>query len=132
MESNPTETDFRVAVPVLPAIDVSESLKWWTEVCGFTESFRDATPPSYAGIRRGGALLHLAGMTDRALAKTVADQTMVRLGVASIDAYLLEFQNRGGALHPNSQGGVTSTPWGSREFGVIDPAGVCVTFVQWA
>ena len=66
------------AIPVLPASDVEQSLKWWTEICGFSETFRDATPPSYAGLSCGDAHLHIAGMDDKALARTVADQTMVR------------------------------------------------------
>jgi catechol 2,3-dioxygenase-like lactoylglutathione lyase family enzyme len=57
------------SIPVLPAADVAESLKWWTEVCGFKETFRDASPPSYAGINRGEAHLHIAGMDDKALAR---------------------------------------------------------------
>jgi hypothetical protein len=43
------------AIPVLPAADAAESLNWWTEVCGFKETFRDNTPPTYAGINRGEA-----------------------------------------------------------------------------
>jgi hypothetical protein len=65
------------AIPVLPAADAAESLKWWTEVCGFKETFRDATPPTYAGINRGEAYLHIAGMNDKILARKVGDQTMV-------------------------------------------------------
>ena len=68
------------AIPVLPAGDTPESLKWWTEICGFQESFRDSTPPSYVGIRRGEAQLHISGMTDKLFAKTVGDQTMVEAG----------------------------------------------------
>ena len=69
------------AIPVLPAADAAESLKWWTEVCGFKETFRDATPPNYAGINRGEAYLHIAGMNDKILARKVGDRTMVRLAV---------------------------------------------------
>jgi len=69
------------AIPVLPAANAAESLKWWTEVCGFKETFRDATPPTYAGINRGEAYLHIAGMSDKTLARKVGDQTMVRLAV---------------------------------------------------
>ena len=47
------EAIIKGAIPVLPAADTAESLKWWTEVCGFKETFRDATPPNYAGINRG-------------------------------------------------------------------------------
>ena len=73
------------AIPVLPAADTAESLKWWTEVCGFKETFRDATPPTYAGINRGDAYLHIAGMDDKILARKVGDQIMVRLAVKGIE-----------------------------------------------
>src|SRR4051794_18193899 len=91
----------KYAIPVLPAADAMESLKWWTEVCGFEETFRDATPATYAGIRRGAAYLHISGMSDRELARTVGDQTMVRLAVSGIEALYVEFKRRGGKVHPN-------------------------------
>jgi uncharacterized glyoxalase superfamily protein PhnB len=116
------------AIPILPAADVSESLKWWTEACGFKETFRDGTPPTYAGINRDGAYLHLAGMTDKKLARTVGDQTMVRLAVKGIEAMYAEYQKRGGKVHPN--GPLQTKPWGTKEFGAIDPNGVCVTFQE--
>ncbi len=111
---------------MLPAADTEESLRWWTQICGYTEGFRDATPANYAGIQRGESFLHICGMTDKALARTVGDQTMVRISVEGIDAYYDEFQKRGGKVHPN--GALGTKPWGSREFAVIDPNGVCVTF----
>jgi len=120
------EPKFTGSTPVLPAADTEESLRWWTQVCGYTEAFRDATPANYAGISRGQSFLHIAGMTDKALARTVGDQTMVRISVEGIDAYYAEYQKRGGEVHPN--GKLEMKPWGSREFGAIDPNGVCVTF----
>jgi uncharacterized glyoxalase superfamily protein PhnB len=116
------------AIPVLPAADAAESLKWWTEVCGFKETFRDATPPTYAGINRGEAYLHIAGMSDKTLARKVGDQTMVRLAVQGIEALYAEYQERGGKVHPN--GPLQTKPWGTKEFGAIDPNGVCVTFQE--
>lgn len=62
------------AIPVLPAADTAESLKWWTEICGFKETFRDATPPNCAGIKRGEAYLHIAGVSDQELARKVGDK----------------------------------------------------------
>jgi uncharacterized glyoxalase superfamily protein PhnB len=122
------EPKIQAAIPVLPAADTAASLLWWTVVCGFTEVFRDATPPSYAGIQRNGAHLHLAGMSDAKLAKTVGDQTMVRLRVGGVEALYAEFQLRGGVVHPN--GPLQTKPWGTKEFGAIDPNGVCVTFFE--
>jgi len=105
-----------------------ESLNWWTNVCGFKEAFRDATPPNYAGINRGEAYLHIAGMSVEELARKVGDQTMVRIAVQGIEAMYDEYQKRGGKVHPN--GALQTKPWGTKEFGAIDPNGVCVTFQE--
>jgi uncharacterized glyoxalase superfamily protein PhnB len=119
---------FTRAIPVLPAGDTTESLAWWTTVCGFEEVFRDATPPTYAGIKRGDAHLHIAGISEKELARRVGDQTMVRLVVSDIESLYREYQERGGNVHPN--GSLQTKPWGTKEFGAIDPNGVCVTFQQ--
>lgn len=116
------------AIPVLPAADTEESLKWWTEVCGFTETFRDSTPPNYAGINRGEAYLHISGMGDKEFARKVGDQTMVRIAVQGIEAMYADYQSRGGKAHPN--GALQAKPWGTREFAAIDPNGMCVTFQE--
>jgi len=116
------------AIPVLPAADAALSLHWWTTICGFTETFRDKTPPSYAGIHRGDAYLHIAAIDDKTLARTVGDQTMVRIAVKGIEEMYAEYQQRGGKVHPN--GALQTKPWGTKEFGAIDPNGVCVTFQE--
>jgi uncharacterized glyoxalase superfamily protein PhnB len=122
------EPVFKGAIPVLPAADTMQSLKWWTEVCGFNETFRDGTPPTYAGVKRDEAYLHIAGMDDAALARKVGNQTMVRLVVKGVEALYAEYQQRGGKVHPN--GPLQTKPWGTKEFGAIDPNGVCVTFME--
>ena len=50
---------------------------------------------------------------------------MVRLAVKGIEALYAEYQKRGGKVHPN--GPLEEKPWGTKEFGAIDPNGVCVT-----
>jgi catechol 2,3-dioxygenase-like lactoylglutathione lyase family enzyme len=95
------EPSIKGAIPGLLAANAAESLRWWTEVCGFKETFRDNTPPTYAGINRGEAYLHIAGMDDKGLARKVGDQTMVRLAVTGIETLCAEFQKRGGKVHPN-------------------------------
>jgi uncharacterized glyoxalase superfamily protein PhnB len=118
----------RSAIPVLPAADATASLNWWIEVCGFKEAFRDGTPPRYVGITRGGAHLHIAEMSNKDLARQVGDQTMVRLVVTDVEAFYVEYQQRGGKVHP--QGQLQTKPWGTKEFSAIDPTGVCVTFLE--
>ena len=122
------EPTIKGAIPVLPAADAAASLKWWTEICGFTETFRDNTPPNYAGINRGQAYLHISGMQDKEMARQVGDQTMVRIAVKGIEDLYAEYQKRGGIVHPN--GPLQTKPWGTKEFGAIDPNGVCVTFQE--
>lgn len=119
---------FEGAIPVLPAADVTESLQWWTEICGFTETFRDSTPPNYAGIQRGEARAHICCMSDKKLARTVGDQTMVRFVVKGVEDFYAEYQRRGGVVHPS--GKLQTKPWGTKEFAAIDPNGVCVTFLE--
>ena len=123
-----TEAIFQGSIPVLPASDVTASLKWWTEICGFRETFRDNTPPNYAGIQRGEARAHICGMSHGELARTVGDQTMVRFLVKGVEELYAEYQRRGGQVHPN--GRLQSKPWGTKEFGAIDPNWVCVTFQE--
>src|SRR6476620_4760808 len=107
----------KAAVPVIPAVDAGESLAWWVDVCGFQETFRDTTPPRYAGIARGGAHLHISAIDDKELARKIGEQTMVRLAVDGIEDLYTEFQERGGKVHPN--GPLQSKPWGTKEFGAI-------------
>src|SRR5438552_17470889 len=122
------EPIFKGAIPVLPAADMTESLNWWTKVCGFKETFRDASPPNYARINRGDAYLHIAGMRDKELARKVGGQTMVRLAVKGIETMYAEYQKRGGKVDHN--GALQTKPWGTNETGAIDPNGVCVTFQE--
>ncbi len=116
------------SIPVLPSANVQTSLDWWTSVCGFTEAFRDTTPPTYAGLMLDGAYIHLAAVSGATLAAEVGAQTMVRFTVSDIDAVYAGYQQRGGEVHPN--GGLATKPWGTREFSAIDPNGVCLTFQQ--
>jgi len=107
-----TEAVFQGSMPVLPAADVVESLKWWAEICGFTETFRDNAPPNYVGIQRGEARAHICGMSDKELARTVSDQTMVRFLVNGIETLCADYQRRGGKVHPNVP--LQTKPWGQR------------------
>ncbi len=116
------------AVPVLPAVNITVSVQWWTQVCGFTEVFRHGDPPSYAGMSRDGVWFHLAKIDDAITARMVGDQTMLRLQMTELEAFLTEYQVRGGTIHPS--GGLQHKPWGSLEFIAIDPSGICVTFFE--
>ena len=53
---------------------------------------------------------------------------MVRIAVKGIEELYAEYQKHGGIVHPN--GPLQTKPWGTKEFGAIDPNGVCVTFQE--
>ncbi|PYT55765.1 MAG: hypothetical protein DMG46_19230 [Acidobacteria bacterium] len=59
------------AIPVLPAADTT----------------------NYAGINRGEAYLHIAGMRDKELARKVGDQTMVRIAVQGLRPCMRNIRN---------------------------------------
>lgn len=67
-------------------------------------------------------------MGDKTLARTIGEQTVVRIAVAGIEDLYAEYQKRGGKVHPN--GPLQRKPWGTREFAAIDPNGVCVSFKE--
>jgi uncharacterized glyoxalase superfamily protein PhnB len=112
------------SIPILPAGDVEASAAFYRDKLGFAETFRDGTPASYMGLKRDNAFLHLASV-PAALAKTIGEQTMCRFQATDIDALYAEFKQHD-IIHPN--GPLQAKPWGLREFAVIDPAGVCLTF----
>lgn len=117
----------KAAIPVLPADDMAKALEFYTKKLGFSEKFRDNDKaPKYVGIERDGIMLHLVEVTPQRTAKLVASQTMCRVLVEDVDALYAEFSKHSGVIHPN--GKLAAKPWGTREFGVLDPAGVCLTF----
>jgi hypothetical protein len=116
----------KLAIPILPAGDVQTSLDWWTTIAGFTRTHADANPPTYAGIASDNTHLHIALVSDPVLARTIGEQTMVRIVVADIHAFYADYKQRGGIIHPN--GDLSTKPWGTTEFAAHDPNGICVTF----
>jgi uncharacterized glyoxalase superfamily protein PhnB len=50
----------------------------------------------------------------------------VRFVVDDVDALYAELKKHKNVIHPN--GALETKPWGTREFGVLDPTGVCITF----
>jgi len=115
-------------IPVLPVDDMGETLRFYTGKLGFSETFRDdAEKPGYVGIKRDNVFVHLA-RCDGGLARTVGSQTMCRFVVDDVDALYAEYSKHQGVIHPN--GKLQNKPWGTREFGVLDPTGVCLTFYK--
>jgi uncharacterized glyoxalase superfamily protein PhnB len=114
---------FLNVIPLVPARDVEEAIAFYCDRIGFEFVFRDAEPASYAGIRRDAVTLHLYRHEDRYLAENAS----LRIAVDDVDALHAQCQ-AAGCVHPN--GTLALRPWGSREFSVLDPSGVCIAFLQ--
>jgi len=112
-------------VPMIPGgDDVSKSLDYYVNMLGFARRFHHGEPIELAGIACGGVELLLYRNGD----KHLAENTSYRVKVEGVDALHAEFVGRGAAIHPD--GAIHDTDWGTREFSMIDPAGVCIAFFE--
>lgn len=109
------------AIPVLPSLDVAESLAFYKRL-GF-KAWAWEDPPSYGGAHRDAAEIHLFA-TDR---KEVCEWTSCRIDVDDIESIHAEAQAIG-CVHPN--GALEDKPWNYREFSILDPSGVCIAIGQ--
>ncbi|QJE00470.1 VOC family protein [Massilia forsythiae] len=116
-------TRFLGVSPSIPARDVEEAIAFYRDALGFGLRYRDAEPAGFAIVGCEGAELHLFASQDRHL----AEWTSLRIGVAGIDALHARCV-AAGCVHPNGQLG--ERPWGTREFSIVDPSGVCIALVQ--
>jgi uncharacterized glyoxalase superfamily protein PhnB len=115
-----TKPSFIRAIPVLPSTDVAASVAFFRDKLGF-ETWAWDDPPSYAGVHIGPIEIHISSTDDPQVCKWAS----CRVDVTGVDA-LYERARKAGAVHPNST--LSEAPWGFREFAVLDPVGLCVTF----
>ncbi len=117
------DTIFAFSVPVLPARDVGATMSFFESLLGFRRAFAHGEPTEIGGIKRDGAEIHFYRCNDN----HVLENSGCRVRVDGIDALYARCLNRG-AVHSN--GKLNEKPWGLREFVMLDPDGVCVTFFQ--
>jgi len=104
-------------MPMLPTGgDVSTAVDYYKDL-GFTVQFRDEGDTTAIMVRDGVHLM-LTDIDDQ----HVAENTALRVRVDDADALYTEFDGKPGV------GDIKDTPWGTRDFALIDPAGVCITF----
>ena len=108
------------AVPVLPALELQATARFYTTHLGLTVRHFD---PDYVILASNGLEIHLWRCADRGL----CEQSSCRLHVRGIDA-LYERCRTAGIVHPNAP--LRDQPWGNREFAILDPNGVMITLVE--
>jgi catechol 2,3-dioxygenase-like lactoylglutathione lyase family enzyme len=112
---------FLSAVPALPVSDERRAVDFFVEVLGL-EELRDAAGNGLGIVRRDAVEIHLwvADGSAPGAERHLAGSASCRLQVSGVDD-LYERCNAAGVLHPNA--GLAEQPWGTREFGVLDPDG---------
>lgn len=112
--------------PLIPAgQDVDRTVHFYQDLLGFTVLYQEGEPTTLAIIKRDAAEIILHHNPDRHL----AENTTFRIRVTHVQSLYQEFRTRDASvIHPNGQ--LQTQPWGTQEFSVIDPAGVCITFYE--
>lgn len=110
--------------PLIPAgDDVDATIAFYERQLGFTTIHQEGNPTEMAIVKRDAVEIFLFKNDDR----HVAEQTAFRIHVQHIEVLYEEYQAQD-VLHPN--GKLETKPWGTKEFGVLDPTGVCITFYE--
>ena len=117
------ETIYAFSVPVLPARDVDATIAFFESLLGFRRAFAHGSPTQFGGIKRDGAEIHFFKCDDANL----LENSGCRVRVDGIDALYKRCINRG-VVHPKGQ--LEQKPWGQREFVMLDPDGVALTFFE--
>ncbi len=118
--------------PVIPALNVVVSVKFyaslgferawlWTEDNQTIHDTETQRSVLYAGFE-APVSLHLT----RVASKAIPENTELRVQVAGEIEDFYRHCQRLNCLHPNAL--LEEKPWGSVEFGVLDPSGVLVHF----
>jgi uncharacterized glyoxalase superfamily protein PhnB len=115
-------------IPVLPARNVTEAVRFYVDRLGFELRFTDRDENTeYAGVRRGGIVLHLQTQFEKDFQAGTAGQCMLRLVVDDPDALFEEYRDKGVF---NAWTKLSDTPWKTREFAFFDLNGNGLTFLR--
>ena len=129
---------FLAPTPAMPSQDVPLAVEFYGEVLGFETVHAEG---GFALLRREGTTISLWGATDESWRESFGPDAPVCSGAESFIAgtascsvqvegvdELYAHCNERGVVHPN--GHIGDQPWGTREFGILDPDGNLVTFWQ--
>jgi catechol 2,3-dioxygenase-like lactoylglutathione lyase family enzyme len=108
------------AVPVIPVTSFAEASAFYEERLGFGLAFEAG--PDYGGVIRAGVLLHLDGDVNEGAGKVTC-----RIETPDVDELFAELKPTG-VIDPAEP--IRDTPFGTRQFSVLDCCGNRITFVK--
>ena len=109
------------AAPVLASLDIERSISFFCSRLGFAQVYFE--PNVWGIVSRDAVQIHFWPCVER----HISENTSCRVYVEGVDELFAEFQSQG-VIHPNAP--LETKPWGSREFGVLDPDGNLITFAE--
>ena len=115
------ETQFISTVPVLASLDIRRSVEFFCTHFGFSSLFEQQA--SYGVVCRDSVSIHFWACAER----HIAENTSCRIRISGIEPLYAKCMEAG-LVHPNAP--LELKPWGSREFGILDPDGNLITFTQ--
>ncbi|MBW4538302.1 MAG: VOC family protein [Myxacorys chilensis ATA2-1-KO14] len=130
----PSAPVLKKVCPFIPAgEDVLVAIAFYEQKLGFKKQWQDSDVPELALVARDGIEIFLQKNPD----SSIAEWTLLRIEVKNIEALYQEYLSRdpveGRAnrvlIHPN--GALEHKAWGSQEFSILDPNGVCITFYEF-
>ena len=119
-------TFFNSINPLIPGgEDLEKTVLFYEQQLGFKRIHQEGNPIYMAIVKRDLAQIFLLKNKDQHL----AEGTSLRINVNQIEQLYAEFLAKGGKMiHP--QGKLETKPWGMKEFVILDPVGVCLTFCE--
>ena len=114
------------AQPVFTVKSVDDAIRWYREVLGFEVGFVRGGPdhpPNYAVLHNGGAGLHLGLEADM---ENAAGQGACNFVTRDFDAAHESARDHGAIVYIE----MGHIPSGARSFGIKDPDGNLITFVE--
>ena len=113
--------------PILLVKDVMESVKWYSEKCGFGDESIYGEPPNFAIIQRDGNHLMFAQCDENKIVpnwKLVEKTSNVYFWTDNAEELYKEFRESGATIDWD----LCIQPYGVKEFGINDPDGYDIAF----
>ena len=126
----PETLRLRQIMPSLTVGDIEASIRWYTDVLGWTldERHEHEGRVMAASVKAGAASIVLA-QDDRAQGRERDKGVGFRIycsTVQDVDQLAADVRARGGTLASEP----TDQPWGARDFAVVDPDGFKITIAS--
>ena len=112
--------------PLIPGGEnLEKTVVFYEQKLGFKRIHQEGNPIYMAIVQRDNVQIFLLKKED----KHVAKETSLRISINQIEQLYEELEiKEGEIIHP--EGKLETKPWGVKEFVVLDPMGVCLTFCE--